>query len=179
MAKKFKLTKQKIWTAIGVVVLLLGMVAAGMFLWWLQNKDRITSDLDPISAAPKLPAAVEESQKLAANGQTEEANKKLQEAIDQTNEPELKQQFTVQQGVNYDNSGDYQKALEVYLEAEKIKSNFTTSHLIGEIYERLGNKEKAIEYFKKTVSQLDTSLPDYNDELNLWQNRIRALGGQP
>lgn len=179
MAKKFKITKQKIWAAIGVVVLLLAMAGAGIFLWWLQNKDRITSGPQPISTESKLPPVFQESQKLADQGKVEEANKKLQEAAEQATEPAAKQAFVVTQGVNYSNTGNYQKALELYLEAEKTHSNYSSSHLIAEAYEELGNKEKAIEYYKKSITQVDPELPYYDDEINMLQNKIRELGGQP
>ncbi len=181
MVKKFKITKQKIMAATGVVVLLIGMAGAGVFVWWWQNKDRITSDLEPFSTgAAKTPPVMQESQKLADEGKVDEANNKLEEAIEQTTEPAQKQQFTLQQGANYSNSGDYQKALEAFLEAEKLDApNYHTNHLIAETYEHLGNKEKAIEYFKKSIQTIPQDLPYYQDELAMLQNQIRELGGQP
>lgn len=179
--KKFKITKEKIIAATGAVVLLIVMAGAGAFVWWLQNKDRITSDLDPIaSAAERKSAVIKESEKLVDEGKVDEANKKLQDAVEQTNEPAEKQKFTIQQGVNYLNNGDYQKAVEYYLEAEKLAPpNYDTSHLLAESYEKLGDKEKAIEYYKKTIQTLPEDLAYKEDETNMLQNKIRELGGQP
>ncbi len=183
MAKKFKfkITKKKIIAATGVVVLLVGMAGAGAFVWWLQNKDRITSNLDPFTAtAANKPSVIKESEKLTDEGKVEEANKKLQESIEQASEPTEKQKFTIQQGANYSNSGDTQKALDAYLTAETLAgSTYDTNHLIAEAYEKLGNKEKAIEYYKKTIQSLPQDLPYVEDETNMLQNKIRELGGQP
>lgn len=177
--KKFKITKQKIIAAIGVVVLLLIMAGLGILFWWFQNRDRITSGPESVSTVPKLPAVAQEAQKLADAGKVEEANKKLQESADQTTDTAEKQKFIVRQGVNYTNSGDHQKALELYLQAEQVHSDYNVSHLIAEAYTELGDNAKAIEYYKKAIPQVDPEHPAYNDEIAYLQNKIRELGGQP
>lgn len=179
--KKFKITKEKILAATGVIVLLIGMAGAGSFVWWLQNKDRITSDLESIKkATPQQPPVIKEAEILASQGKVDEANKKLQDTIEQTSDPVLKQSFVIQQGVNYANNGDYQKALDSYAAAEKIApANYEIDHLSAEAYEMLGNKEKAIEYYKRAIQTVPKSLPYIEDEINMLQNKIRELGGQP
>jgi tetratricopeptide (TPR) repeat protein len=176
-----KVTKKGILAIGGVVVLLLGMAGAGLFVWWLQNKDRLPTSEGGIITTPATPLlpAVEEAQSLAMSGDTAAANKKIEEALKQPNvAPEDKQKLLVQQGVNYGNDGDYKKALEIYLDAEKSKSDFTVSHLIGEAYEALGNKEKAIEYFKKGLSQLDPNAISYTSDKRYYEAKVKELGGQ-
>jgi tetratricopeptide (TPR) repeat protein len=178
---KFKITKQGIWAVGGVVVLLLAMTGVGMLVWWLQNKDTLpTNGPGTISQTAEKPlnTAADEAQDLAVGGNVAASNKKLEEALAQPNIPtEDKQQLLVQQGVNYGNSGDYAKALQIYLEAEKSKSDFTTSHLIGEAYEALGDKPKAIEYFKKSISQLNPNAISYNSDKQYYEGKVKELGG--
>ena len=183
MAKGFKITKKKLVAVGGVALLLVGMAAAGLFVWWLQSKN---SEQLPVSGGSfnetretALPTAVDEAQQLAIAGKVEESNKKLQEALNQGNIPNTeRQQILVQQGVNYANSDNYQKALELFLEAEKVASTFTTSQLIGSSYEELGNKEKAIEYYKKALSQLDQNARGYVMDKEYYEAKVKELGGQ-
>ena len=178
---RFKVTKKGIFAVGGVVVLLLAMAGIGILVWWLQNKDSLpTNGAGSYSKTEEksLPEAADEAQKLAIAGKVDESNKKLQEALAEQNIPsEEKQQLYVQQGVNYGNSGDHAKALQVYLEAEKAKSDYTTSHLIAETYEALGDKTKAIEYFKKAITQLDQNAISYNTEKRYCEGKIKDLGG--
>jgi|SRR6185503_8729623 len=178
---RFKVTKKGIFAVGGVVVLLLAMAGAGLFVWWLQNKDSLptggTHGYSKTAEKP-LPEAADEAQKLAIAGKVDESNKKLQEALVQQNVPdEEKKQLYVQQGVNYGNSGDHAKALQAYLQAEKAMSDYTTSHLIAESYEALGDKPKAIEYFKKALTQLDPNAISYNTEKQYCEGKIKDLGG--
>src|SRR5688572_31096953 len=73
---RFKVTKKGIYAVGGVIVLLLAMVGAGLFVWWLQNKDSLpTTGAGGYSktAEKPLPSAADEAQKLAIAGKTEEA----------------------------------------------------------------------------------------------------------
>lgn len=179
-----KIKKKKIVAVGGVVLLLLGMVGAGFFVWWLQSKN---SDQLPVGTGgtfaetreTALPSAVDEAQQLALSGKVEESNKKLQEALAQSGLPEKeRQQILAQQGVNYANSNDYQKALSFFLEAEKVKSTFTTSQLIGEMYQELGQTDKAIEYYKKALAQLDPNAQGYIMDKEYFEGKVKELGGQ-
>ena len=179
---RFKFTHKTVFAIGGVLILLLAMAGLGLLVWWLQNKDRLpTTGAGGYSQTLEntLPPLIDEAQNLAVAGKTEESNKKLQEALAQSNvSSEDKQKLYVQQGVNYGNSGDYQKALAAYLEAEKAKSDFTTSHLIGETYEALGDKPKAVEYYKKSITQLDPKAISYSSDKSYYESKVTELGGQ-
>lgn len=180
MTKRKKLLHKRVVLAAGIALLLIAMVGAGFLIWWLQ-KGAGGGATEPYNEALEKPApvAVQEAQKQALAGNTDAAQSTLQTAINQSTNTEEKQQLYVQQGVTYGNNGDYQKALQSYLEAEKVKSDFTTSHLIGEAYEALGDKAKAIEYFKKAISQLDPEAISYTMDKRVYEDKIRELGGQP
>jgi tetratricopeptide (TPR) repeat protein len=181
MSKRKKLLHKKLVVAAGIALLVIAMGGVGFLVWWLQHNAGGETAATPYNETVEKPgpAAVGEAQKLALGGKTDEAHAKLQEAIGKSTDNQEKQQLFVQQGVTYSNSGDYQKALDAYLEAEKVTSNFTTSHLIGETYEALGNTAKAIEYFKKGISQLDPNAISYDMDKRVYEDKIRELGGQP
>jgi tetratricopeptide (TPR) repeat protein len=178
--KKLKITKKQIVVATGVILLLFAAAGAGFLLWFLQNKDvpKGPAALDK-SKAPQMATGVEQAQSLAIAGKPDEAQKVIADALNKPGVSDTdKAQLITQQGLIYANQGDHQKALDTYLEAEKAKSGFTISHLIGEQYEALGNKAKAIEYFKKAVSQLDKTSIGYTSDKKYYEDKIIALGGQ-
>lgn len=181
---KSKAKRKQLLVALWVVLFLVAMVGVGALVWWLQNKNAgggNTSGTSPYSKAVEKPGpeAVSESQNLAIAGKTDEAAQKLQQALQQpgVNDSD-KQQLYIQEGVVYSNSGQYQKALDAFLAAEKAKSDFTTSHLIGEQYEALGNNAKAIEYYKKALAQLDPNAISYGMDKEVYEAKVKELGGQ-
>jgi tetratricopeptide (TPR) repeat protein len=176
---KLKITKTQIVGAAWVVALLVAFAAIGMLAWWLQNKDKSSSQPDLSTAnARALPEAVSEAQKQAVNGKPEDAVRTIQDALSKPNvSNDEKQMLYVEQGVAYGNSGQHQKALESYIEADKIKSDSNTSHLIAESYEALGNKAEAIKYYKKTLTQLDKSSIGYQSDKTYFESKVTSLGG--
>lgn len=176
------LTKKKVLTIGGIVLLLLAAAGAGMAVWLLQNRSSLQGGASPFSqqSEKKLPPAVDNAQNLALEGKTDQANQQIQQALNQSGvSDQQKAQLLVQEGVNYTNSNQPQKALDVFLQAEKLQSDFTTSHLIGEQYEVLGNKDLAIQYYKKAITQLDPKSIGYNGDKTTYEDKIKALGGQP
>lgn len=175
---KLRITKTQIVGAAWVVSLLVAMAAIGMLAWWLQNRSTVSQPEQQGPNQNALPEAVSEAQKQAINGKPEEALTTIQNALNQPGiaEPE-KRQLLVEQGVTYGNSNQFQKALDAYLAADAIKSDDTTSHLIAESYESLGNKPKAIEYFKKTITQLNTSSMGYQNDKDYYEAKVKELGG--
>jgi tetratricopeptide (TPR) repeat protein len=179
MAKnKWHITKKQALAAAGVILLLAAAAAVGVAIQWLQGGSSDTAARTP--ASEKLSPTINESQNLALSGKTEEANKKLQEALDKPNVASTeKYQLLVQQGVNYSNDKKPQQALEAFKQAEAIQQTSTVSHLIAEQYETLGDKTTAITYYKKTISQLDKKSPLYDADKKHYEEQITALGGKP
>lgn len=179
---RFKITKKLVLQTLGVVALLAIMAGAGVLVWWLQQQNAATNKggLGGYSQAKEntMPAAASEAQNLALSGDTAQAQQKISDALKSASGSKEKQQLYVQQGVTYGNAGDYQKALESYLAAEQEQSDFTTSNLIAETYEVLGDKAKAVEYYKKALSQMDANSPSYPVDKPIIEKKIIDLGGQ-
>lgn len=177
MGHKKKLAKKKVFIIAGVVVSLLLAVGAGALVWWLQHKDDVKNN-NPPSVNIGVPTNVSEAQKLAMTGDIAGSEKKLQEAIDNPATPsDEKYELYVQQGVNLSNQKKYQQALDKLKEAEAIKQTFTVSHLIAEQAEALGNKALAIEYYKKTLTQLDPNAIGYRSDKRVFEAKVKELGG--
>jgi tetratricopeptide (TPR) repeat protein len=151
-----------------------------MLAWWLQNKDLSPpSDLSTANANA-LPESATSAQKQAVNGKPDDAVKAVQDALAKPDvSDDEKQALLVEQGVAYGNAGQHQKALDSYIEADKIKSDSNTSHLIAESYAALGDKQKAIDYYKKTLTQLNKNAISYNSDKTYFESKITELGGTP
>jgi tetratricopeptide (TPR) repeat protein len=180
---KLEITKKKVLVTAGVVVLLVAAVGAGLLAWWLQSRGNsvVSSSVAPFSKAAEStgPKAAVDAQSLALNGKTDEANKKIQDALNQQGVSDAdKYALLVQQGVNYLNDKQNQKALETFQAAEKLQQNADLSQLIGSAEEALGNKDLAIQYYKKALTQLDTNSPGYKMDKQTFEGKVKALGGQ-
>jgi tetratricopeptide (TPR) repeat protein len=147
----------------------------------MQKKAQDTNsgeDLFTITGGTPLPKSVTEAQELAAEGKTDEANKKIGEALAQNPADEAKYELYVQQGVNYQNEGKNAEALAEYRKAEAVRLDFRLARLIGDVAVILDNKALAIEYYKKAIPLIDPDNPIKDAEKQTLEEKIKALGGQ-
>lgn len=180
-AKKFanKKTIIRISLIVGVIVLAAGIgVAVQLLQKSTNNNDSTGEDLFTITGGTPLPKAVTDSQDLAASGNSEEANKKLNEALAQNPGDEAKYELYLQQGVNYQNEGKNNEALAEYRKAEAIKLDFRLAKLIGDVAAILGDKALAVDYYKKAIPLIDPDNPIKDDEKRRLEEKIKELGGQ-
>lgn len=167
--------KRKIVVIMGGIILIVGAVGAGALLWWFQNREVSNA---PIVAEAQLPQAATDAQELASSGDVAGSNKKISDALSKTGVSDgEKFDLYIQQGVNFGEQGQHQQALDSFKKAEAIKQNFMISHLIAEQAEALGDKQMAITYYKKTISQLDTKSPVYSSDKKTYEDKIKELGG--
>lgn len=175
---KLRITKTQIAGAAWVVALLTAFAGIGMLAWWLQNKNQAPQGDTSSPSQNALPEDVSKAQQQAANGNTDQAVETIQNALNKPGVGDAqKRQLLIEQGVTYGNSGQYQKALDAYLKADAITSDDTSSHLIAESYESMGDKPKAIEYFKKTITQLNTASIGYKNDKDYYEAKVKELGG--
>jgi tetratricopeptide (TPR) repeat protein len=173
--KRTKFTKRKVLIILGAVGIVIATIGAGAGIWWLQHKDDKPSSPVSVNAPP---TATSEAQKLAFTGDVEGSNKKLQEALNKTDvTSDEKVEIYIQQAVNLSNQKQYQKAWDILKQAEALKQTFTISHLIGEQAEALGDKQTAIQYYKKTLTQLDTKAIGYQSNKRTYEAKVKELGG--
>lgn len=181
--KKLKINKRSIVITILVVVLLVAAAGVGVLVQFLQrqttqNQQGIEGDANDftISGGPPLPKAVLDSQNLAVQGKTEEANKKINEALQKSPNDETKYELYVQLGINEQNAGKYDAALAEYRKAEAIKQDFKIVKLIASVAEVMGNKTLAIEYYQKAIPLIDPENARKDAEKRLLEAKLRELG---
>lgn len=181
--KRHKVTKKQVLIILGVIGAILLALGAGVLVWWLQhggaNKPAAPSVVGSQSTNALIKPAAD-AQQQALKGDTSGAVQTIQSALNQQNVSD-KDKYTlyVQEGVTYSNDKQYQKALDAFKQAEAVRSDFTTSHLIAEQAEALGDKTTALTYYKKALSQLDTKAISYRSDKQVYEDKIRSLGGTP
>lgn len=118
-----------------------------------------------------------DAEALADNGKIDEAAVVYDNEAKNTDDAYKKSILTAHKALLYFNYKQYDEALTIAKEAESIDVNITTVSILGNIYEAKGDKQKAIEYFKKTISYIDETQGSAEEEIETYQSRITALGG--
>jgi tetratricopeptide (TPR) repeat protein len=173
---KFSLNKKKI-LGIAIVVVILGAAAGAGF--WLQQ---MQSKSGPVATDTRItiPDSVASASDLAAQGKTDEANKKINEAINNpaTSNDEKYQLYITQANIAFDKQ-DYKGVETALLKAWALEETKEIAARLGTNYEQLGDKPKAIEYLKKAMQLNPDSNPLKERQNEMYAEMIRNLGGQP
>jgi tetratricopeptide (TPR) repeat protein len=80
-----------------------------------------------------------------------------------------------QQGANYFQKGEYQKAQESYTKAFEIKNTFELAQAIAATWEKLGDKQQAITYLRRAIELVPQDNPVREDDIQLIEEQIRML----
>src|SRR5687767_3702887 len=101
------------------IAILIAAVGVGAVVFWLQNQNRQTGtpqtdgSANPITGLEdRTPPVIKEAQDLATRGNIDESNRKLDEALKTAGSSSDKYNIYMQQGTNFANQKNYQKALE-------------------------------------------------------------------
>jgi len=162
-----------------VVVLIVVMVlaaAAGGAVRWLISRNKV--DNTPGSSA-RLPAQIEDVQNLRLSGDAADAAKKIDQSLaDPSASPETKYMLYIQKGNIAADAKNWQVAIDAYVQAEAIKKTYEVTNLLADSYKAMGDKAKAIEYYKKLIVLIPQS-PISDDLKATYEQQVRDLGGQP
>ena len=173
---KLRVSK-KVWTILGVAVLLLAAVGIGILTQLLQHKDTPAD-----SGIKKLPSSIGKAEQLYGSGKTQEAEKQLQDALNDPNtSTEDKYLLYSSQAAIASDKQDYKTAIAALLKADEIKQTADTASALGGMYQQIGDKAKSIEYYKKAIERnnIDQTNPMRERQNEVYAEMIRNLGGQP
>jgi len=100
------------------------------------------------------------------------------EGFDTVENEDDKHRLALQTAVIYASNKDYGNAIKWYLKADELKPGIRGS-LVGlaRSYEADGQKEKAIEYYKKVLELKDTTGQGVQSEQDYYQFRLNRLTG--
>ncbi|HEU5187066.1 MAG TPA: hypothetical protein VFT87_01040 [Candidatus Saccharimonadales bacterium] len=169
MLKWRKLKAPKILLLIGAIVL---VGAAGF------GAQLLVRQLQKINEKPKggAPPAVKEVQELANQGNQEAVDKKIVEKLqDPSVSDNEKYLLYQQQGSRFMAKGEATAAVEAYLKGFGIRQTFELAQAVAGAYWQSGNKERALEYYRKALELVP---PDYvlrDDEINSINMMIKMI----
>lgn len=169
--KKMKITKK-------TVVILSLLVLTGVGGWLtpilINHYQRSAAE----SREKQFESKRVEAQDLRVKGQTDEAVKKVDEALrDPSLTDEQRYGLYIERGnVPFDQK-DYAAAIGFYEKAEAIKRDYQVTEVLALAWEYAGNKEKAIEYYKKAIELIPQDTPMARDLKSDLEKSILRLGG--
>jgi tetratricopeptide (TPR) repeat protein len=174
---RFHLSKKQVLVGGGIVLLLGVALGAGALLGWLQAPS-VTQQ--PTETTDKLPSSVVAVNALVGQGKVAEAEQKIDESIKAPSTPPSEKYilYVSKAGLANDKQ-DYKGALEALLEAEKVQKTSDLCAKIATAYSELGQKDKAIAYYKEAIKLNPQSNPMQERENEIFAEMIKNLGGQP
>ena len=117
----------------------------------------------------------DEGKALVDGGKTDQATALLDARVDATKDQEVKSALLLNKAMIYRNQNDLNQALKYALEAETYHKTWELEKIIAEIYVGMGNKEKAIEYYKKSIQYNDSRSMMYESDNAHSNNKISGL----
>lgn len=154
--KKLSKKQKVIYVLIAAVIAVI--VSIGSYFMLRPDVDSLNS-----KDTEKTINAVKNINILYSNGKIEEAAAGYDKMISEEEDVFLKSIYTTDKAMLYFNYNDFDKALEIALESEKLNKNELNASLVAEIYEKKGEFEKSAEYYKKARDLLDKDDPIYDD----------------
>lgn len=175
-----KLTRRQVLVLVGGLGWLLAIV---MFIFWakgtrfgdvsrkvaeaLRSGEADTTELLPIS-----------NQETASGDLANEWVKRAEAAEDDA----TKLLSYIEAGAIYNSLEDWQKSVEVLNKAAAIEpENIAMAKLLAEAYEKLGDNQKAVQYYQIVVDSLEKTPEEARgaitqEQINEYKNKIKSLG---
>lgn len=163
-------------TIAGFALLLVLATAAGIGLRLLQN-----DEVQP-TPTPTLPKVVDNLQDLRDSGDGAAFDVALQKALDDNSlDSGTRYLVYIQAGHAAMQQQDWQAAIDAYTKAMSLKQDKEVAALLGDAYAALGNKAKAIEFYKQAITLIPADSPNYDGTKQEYELRIQEIeeGTQP
>lgn len=169
---KKKKARWPFW-AIAAFVLVLA-VSAGFFVRWMQNRGQVEAPRQ--SEVPPPPKSVADARSLFSESKLAEADQAVRDALANPSTPKEEQYLLyIEQGrIAYD-KGDKEAAAAAFTKAWEIRQTFDVATRLGSTWEELGDKTKAVEYYKKALELNPKDSPSYESDNNVLNQLIDIL----
>lgn len=161
---------------IGLIAVAVVALGLGMTMRWWQHR---AAEKQTVEATPKLNPVISELQDLRLGGYyPDEYNKKLEKALSDTDaNPETRYLLYIEKGNGLAAKQDLKGAIEAYLQAEQLQKTRSVAELLAESYSALGDKAKAIEYYKLAIARLPADRPTSATDKEALELKIKELEG--
>jgi tetratricopeptide (TPR) repeat protein len=159
---------------LGLIVAIILALAAGAFAQWLQHKDvaknKGTSKITP------PPDSVADARDLLTKGKINETDASLDQSLAK---PGLSnnERFALymEKGRVAQIREDYAAAIDSFMKAEAIKQTSEVERKLGVSWEALGDKQKALDYYKKALQLNAKSSPTYDADKRMLEMMIQSI----
>ena len=173
---KLKINKKRLIVVIIVGLLLVGGVVGGFVYVSMQKSASEKNAAQEAERKQTASNTAEKAQNLSDNGDSAEAITMLDDAIKATDNIQTKSFLSTTKATIYYNNADYDKALTAAIESESYDKNDNIEKLIALIYEKKGDNQNAIKYYKIAISLVDKTKPMASDDIKEYQTQIDILG---
>ena len=179
---------RKKWVIIGAIIiaLFIGGAVSSWLIISFQKKlsPKVTTDQttsETIKAAAENYKAIEQpiadAQKLVLAGDVNGAKVVYEDAIKKTDNSPQKSILLSDEATMYYNAGNYNEALTLAKQAEALDEKVVITGFIVQIYQKLGDNQKTIEYCQKTIDLIKKNEPVYNSDIENYQYIIDSISG--
>lgn len=164
-------SKARRWLLVlAVIAAVIAAAGAGILVRSLMDRK------ESVVVPDQMPAVIQDVQNLALQGKQDEADRIIEQALqDPATPPDVKFTLYSQQGANYYEKGEYQKALDSYTNAFKIRETFEMAQAIATTWIQLGDKQQAIDFYRKAIELMPQDNPVRDDDIQLIEEQIKAL----
>ena len=177
---------KKTLIVVGVaVVLAIGIITIGVF--GLHSKDNSNNSVNTTNSAGtnssitikggSTTTSQDQAESLSEAGDYTAAIQTLNNVQKNTTNNEQKSELFQQEAISALDNGQYKDALNFAQEAEAADSSSNTAYLIAVSYQALGQKQDAIIYYQKAIARKVIMTQSDQDDVQYYQNAIKALGG--
>lgn len=165
-----------IFGAIIVVVAGLGVTAAVLFSQY-QASIQPTGDKKPgtITPRPVVEKKANDAIKKAYEGDVAGGVAEIDQAVRDTNDSFEKYTLYSHKATLLYNSGDVAGGLEAALMAYKFKQSSDSAALVAQFSRESGNKEQAIQYYKRAVELVDKTDPYANEDAEYYGAMVKEI----
>lgn len=153
---------------VGVVLLVISSIV-GIIIFYNSNQ--------AVSKPETVYDIISRANELVNNGDNDGAKRSYDNAISRTSDVVLKSALLTSKANVFYNEQNYDQALSLAIEAENLSSNENITQFIANIYLLKGDKEKAVEYYQKTVSLIDGSAIPDDSRSQYYQSIVNSLTG--
>jgi tetratricopeptide (TPR) repeat protein len=159
-----------------VAAIFVGGVVSG---WFYMSYQRALREETRVKEAKKTSNAIYSAGQLVNTGRIDEARDAYDAAIKNTDDTHQKSVLLINKSILYKREKNFEKALLIAKEAEVLEPNSSgISSYIAQVYLEKGDKQNAIDYYKKTITLIDKNNPMAESDIKEYQDIVESLGGE-
>ena len=159
-----------------IACLLGALILVGVFFYLKKSEEKRTEWVPYDSKQlTTIKNTTQQANDLLKDGKTDKVVSLYDSRAAETTDTKAKSFIILSKATIFYNQKDYEQALKYALEAESYDKSWNVEKFIAEIYTMQGNKEKAIEYYNRSIEFNDPRIETYESDNKLSENMIREL----